>query len=227
MIYSPKYSRTISCFHFFIVRKLILCPFWFSYSNKSGLQLNWKGTTKLNDFFLFALSNFDYWRKSPVGMANFYNESWGNLTFSKASQKMILVRFKTCKTWKNTWKHLSSAFEDLQNIKKIPGNIFLGRLSINSIRNEFDSAWELIWDTFVIFLVSESRLDLNSPDDQFSIPGCREERKDLNRNGEGLLWNISEDILFKVIESSSLPTNLEVLPTEINLNRFTYPLTGL
>ena len=49
-------------------------------------------------------------------------------------------------------------------------NVFLGHLIINSIKNKFESVWELIKDTFDIFLLSESKLDSSFPDDQFSIP---------------------------------------------------------
>ena len=43
--------------------------------------------------------------------------------------------------------------------RKKPENVFLGYLNINSIKNNFQSVWELIKDTFDIFLLSESKLD--------------------------------------------------------------------
>ena len=43
--------------------------------------------------------------------------------------------------------------------RKKPKNIFLGHLNINSIKNKFESVWELIKDTSDIFLLSESKLD--------------------------------------------------------------------
>ena len=55
--------------------------------------------------------------------------------------------------------------------RKKPENVFLRYLNINSIKNNFQSVWELIKDTFDIFLLSESKLDSSFPDDQFSIPG--------------------------------------------------------
>ena len=105
---------------------------------------------------------------------------------------------------------------------KNPKNIFLGHLNLNSIKNKFEYVWELIKDTFDKFLLSESKLDSSFPDDQFSIPGYRIVRKDRDRNGGGLLLYINEDILFKVIEKSSLPTTLRVLPIEINLGGFKF-----
>ena len=83
--------------------------------------------------------------------------------------------------------------------------------------HKFECVWELIKDTFDIFLVSESKLDSSFPDEQFSIPGYRIVRKDCNNNCGGLPLNINEYIPFKVIQNSSIPTTLEVLPIEINL----------
>ena len=57
--------------------------------------------------------------------------------------------------------------------RKKPKSIFLGHLNKNSIKNKFEFVWELIKDTFDIFLVSESKLDSSFPDDQFSIPAYR------------------------------------------------------
>ena len=63
---------------------------------------------------------------------------------------------------------------------------------------------------------SESKLESSFPDDQFSIPGYRIVRKDRNRNGGRLLSYLNEDNPFKIIQDSSLPPTLEVLPIEIN-----------
>ena len=63
--------------------------------------------------------------------------------------------------------------------RKRPKNAFLGHL--NSIKNKFDSVWELIKDTFDIFLLSESKLDSSFPNDQFSIPAYQIVRKARNR----------------------------------------------
>ena len=85
----------------------------------------------------------------------------------------------------------------------------------------------LIKDTFDKFPLSESKLNSNFPDDQFSIPGYQIVRKDRDRNGGGLLLYINEDIPFKIIQNSSLLPTLEVLPIGIKLGRFTFLLTGL
>ena len=91
--------------------------------------------------------------------------------------------------------------------RKKPKNVFLEHLTINSIKNKF----EPFWDTFDIFLLSESKLDSSFPDDQFSVPGYRIVRKDCDKNGGVLLLYINENIPFKVIQNSSLPPTLEAL----------------
>ena len=113
-----------------------------------------------------------------------------------------------------------------KNILK-PKNIFLGHLNINSVKNQFESVWELIKETFDIFLVSEIKLDSSFQDDHFSIPSYQIVRKGRDTNGGGLHLFINEDIPFKVIQNSSLPTTLKVLPMEINLGRFKFLLIGL
>ena len=105
-------------------------------------------------------------------------------------------------------------------------NILLGHLIINFIKIKFESVWELIKDTFDIFLLSESKLDSGFPDDQFSILVYRIVRKDRDRNGGGLLLYINEDNTFKITQNSSLPPTLEILPIKINLGRFKFLLIG-
>ena len=111
--------------------------------------------------------------------------------------------------------------------RKRSKNVFLGHLNINSIKNKFESVWELIKDTFDIFLLSESKLDSSFSDDQFSIPGYRIARKDRDRNDGELLLYINEYIPFKIIQNTNLPPTLEVLPIEINLGWFMFLLMRL
>ena len=112
--------------------------------------------------------------KAQVSNTNFYKNKSG----SSESQQCI---------GKNDSG--AEAFKNLRNMKrKKPKNVFLGHLNINSIKNKFESVWELIKDTFDIFLLSESKLDSSFPDNQFSIPGYQIVRKDRDRNGGGLLF---------------------------------------
>ena len=102
---------------------------------------------------------------------------------------------------------------------KHPKKVFLGHFNVNSLQNRSESLNELIKDTSDIFLVSEGKLDSSFPDSQFSIPGYRIVRKSRNKNGGGILFYINEDIPFKVIKSKQLSGNLEILTSEIILNK--------
>ena len=89
--------------------------------NKSGLHLNWKGTNKLVENFLFALTRFDNWHKAQVSNTNFYENKLESSESQQCIGKTILAQMplkkETCETWK----------------QKKPKNIFLGHLNINSI----------------------------------------------------------------------------------------------
>ena len=68
-----------------------------STTNKSGFHLNWKGTNKLVENFLFASSKFDNWHKTPVSNTNLYESKLGK-SESQQKKKMILGQspLKTC-----------------------------------------------------------------------------------------------------------------------------------
>ena len=80
-------------------------------------------------------------------------------------------------------------FETMKGLRSTHSkNVFLGHLSINFLRNTFESVNELIKDTFDTFLLRESKLDSSFPDSQFSIPYYRIIRKDRNKNGGGVFY---------------------------------------
>ena len=63
-------------------------------------------------------------------------------------------------------------------------NIIVGHFNINSIRNKFILA-ENIVKAFDLFLISESKLDSTIPMNQFHIFGFLVFRRDRNRFGVG------------------------------------------
>ena len=67
----------------------------------------------------------------------------------------------------------SEAFKNLRDMHEKKKTKKLGHLNKNSIKNKFEFVWELIKDTFDIFLVNESKVDSSFPADQFSIPAYR------------------------------------------------------
>ena len=65
-------------------------------------------------------------------------------------------------------------------------NTIIGHLNINSLRNKFAFALDLIRD-FDIFLILESKLDDTFPNNQFKIDHYKMFRLDRNKYGEGLV----------------------------------------
>lgn len=65
-------------------------------------------------------------------------------------------------------------------------------------------------------------LILGFPDSQFSVPPYCIIRKDRNKDGGGISFYINEEIRFKVIESNTLSGNLEILTSEIILDKMNF-----
>ena len=65
-------------------------------------------------------------------------------------------------------------------------NTIIGHLNINSLRNKFVFAQDLIRN-FDIFLISVSKLDYTFPNNQFKIDNYKMFRLDHNRYGGGLV----------------------------------------
>ena len=74
--------------------------------NKRGLHLNWKGTNKLVDNFLFVLSKFDIWHRAPISNTNFYKSKLGK----SESQQCIRKNDSSAETFKNLRKNLETSF---------------------------------------------------------------------------------------------------------------------
>ena len=72
---------------------------------------------------------------------------------------------------------------------KNANNIIIGHLNINSFKNKFVFAEEII-HVFDIFIVSESKLDNTCPTNLFKINGYKIFRYDRNRFGGGLFLYI-------------------------------------
>ena len=65
---------------------------------------------------------------------------------------------------------LESPIDSIRQLKlSNPHKIILGHLNINSLRNKFESIADVIQGTFVIFLLSESKIDESLPDKQFRL----------------------------------------------------------
>ena len=101
---------------------------------------------------------------------------------------------------------------------KNANRLIIDHLNVNSLRNEFKMLEELIKDKIDVFLISETILDSSFPSGQFVIKGYSAPfRLDKNKNGEGLLLYVREDIPCKILKEYTPEKPIENLFVEINL----------
>ena len=96
-------------------------------------------------------------------------------------------------------------------------NTIIGHLNINSFRNKFAFAKDII-KLFHVFLVSESKLDHTFPSNQFGINGYKMVRLDRNRFGSGLILYITENIPCKPLQEHVHLPNFKVITIEFYQN---------
>ena len=107
------------------------------------------------------------------------------------------------------------------------GNIIIGHLNINSLRNKFDSLVELIKGNLDILIIGETKLDKTFPDEQFKINGFKKPyRKDRNEHGGGVMIYVRNDIPSQE-KDYKLPSNVEGVLVEINLRKMKFLLIGV
>ena len=106
------------------------------------------------------------------------------------------------------------------------GNIIIGHLNINSLRNKFSSLVELIQGNLDILIIGETKLDKTFPDEQFKINGFKLYRKDRNEHGGGVVIYVRADIPSQE-KGYKLPSNVEGVIVEINLRKMKFLLIGI
>ena len=76
----------------------------------------------------------------------------------------------------------------------------LGHLNINSLKNKFDLLSKQVKDSIGILIASKTKLDDSFPEALFLMEGFHSPlRFDRNRNGEGLMPYVREDISAKLL----------------------------
>ena len=147
--------------------------------NRSKLHLNRFGTIQLVTNYREILKTWHH-KKNPA------NESVPILKPTGPSSP--------CKTVKNS-KISNNQLNAIQEnptdcIGKIklstPHKIMLGHLNFNSLRNKFESIADVIQGIFVIFRLSETKIEESLSEKQFRLNNFRIFRKDRNRNGGGI-----------------------------------------
>ena len=97
-----------------------------------------------------------------------------------------------------------------------PDKLILGHVSINSIRNKFDTFTYIIGNNIDIILISETKIDDSffAGFEGFSVPY----RQDRSRTGGRLLSFVREDVPSRILTPKS-ETDIETLSVEINLRK--------
>ena len=110
----------------------------------------------------------------------------------------------------------------LQNLRiKTSGNLLIGHLNINSIRNKVNMLSYMIVNKIDILMISESKLDDTFPTSQFVIDSFTEPfRLDRTRNGGGILLYVKNNITATLLTSYTLPEDIEALFVEIVIGNF-------
>ena len=105
-------------------------------------------------------------------------------------------------------------------------NTIVGLLNINSFRNKFVFAEDII-KLFGMFLISESKLDHKFPSNQFRINGYKTFILDRNRFTGGLILYINENIPCKPLQEHVYLPKFEVIAIEFSQNNQKWLLLGL
>ena len=105
--------------------------------------------------------------------------------------------------------------------------IIIGHLNVNSIRNKFDTVFDLIQGKIDIFLISETKIDNTFPTSQFKMSGfTRPYRLDRSESAGGLLLYVREDIPSKLLEPN-FHSDIECIAIEFSIYKRKWLLLGL
>ena len=117
----------------------------------------------------------------------------------------------------------------LFEIKKLrirnPNKIIIENLNIHSLPNKFEQLKDIVMQYIGILVLTESKLDDTFPTAQFLVNGFSEPyRLDRNRNGEGVMIYIREDIPSKRLDKHVFPYDMEGLFVDLNLRKYKWLL---
>ena len=122
---------------------------------------------------------------------------------------------------------LCDTVEIIKNIRiENLNRLIIGQLNINSIRNKFDSLQEIIIGHIDILVITESKLDISFPLNQFDIDGFTQYRSDKNANSGGVIIYVRDDIACREIKDHILEKDTEGIFLEINLRKNKWLIFG-
>ena len=133
----------------------------------------------------------------------------------------------------NIFTDLSQENEDpisiLNNIKlKNSDRLIIGHLNVNSLRSKFEALSTIVKDKVDILILTETKLDITFPTNQFMIDGFsipfRFDRK--NSEGGGIFIYVRDDIPCDKLNKHHLPDDIEGLFIQITLRKRKWVLFG-
>ena len=105
--------------------------------------------------------------------------------------------------------------------------IKIAHLNINFLQNKFEALKHIIQGKIDILVIGETKIDESFPLNQFLIDGFAAPfRADRNSHGGGIIIYIREDIPCKELRKNNLPTDIEGIFIELNINRSKWFLMG-
>ena len=121
---------------------------------------------------------------------------------------------------------MRNTFQPVQKHKlQNPKNIVIGHLNVNSLRNKFNVAEELVQNKVDICKFTKS--DETFPNQQFVINGCKLFRRNRNCHGEDVLCYINENISSKSVNVEVIVKECEIVLIEFSIRSRKWLFIGL
>ena len=98
--------------------------------------------------------------------------------------------------------------------------VIISQININSIRNKIELLSEAVLGNIDILMVSESKIDMSFPTNQFVIEGfVTPFRLDRTNTGGGILVYVRDNIPSKLLNISYVSSDIECLAIEMKLRK--------
>ena len=123
-----------------------------SHLNQDRLHPNRKGQYMMGNNFSTFINNFYFWKLIPTTSTGMSGDCISNSQNSNEIMKEV----------RNGKDHDAFSLLKKQRLD-YPKNIIFGHLNINSLRNKFESIYELIKGKFDIFLINKTKSDASFP----------------------------------------------------------------
>ena len=109
--------------------------------------------------------------------------------------------------------------DDLSKLRTTyPKDIILTYINVNSIRHNLNDIYALTAETVDVLCIAESKLDESLPESQFLLPGFHKPyRLDKTASSGGLLVYVRRSIASSLMNLHHLPTDIQLIPIELNL----------